>query len=491
MTLQLGGILASIEQSLASGQANPARVASAKPRLAAVNAPMPANRVASGSARLGIFPTIEEAIAAAYAAFEQYRQCGPSQRQAIVAAMREAGRREAVRLAHDAHNETGLGRAEDKVVKNNLVVEKTPGTEDLEPETHTGENGITITEFAPYGVIGSITPTTNPTSTIINNSIAMLAAGNAVTFNVHPSAKMCSFDTIHILNQAVCQAGGPDNLITAVGEPTMESAKTLMNHPSIALLLVTGGPGVVAEALKSNKKAVTAGPGNPPAVVDETADIERAGKDIVRGASFDNNVICVDEKTTIAVTSIADQLLQSMQRHGAYLLPAEHLAKLEQGLFPKGMQSGKRNTVNPKWVGKNASWILSQIGVQVDESVKLVLIDVPNDHPLVWSEQLMPVMPFTRVANFEQAVDLAVKSEHGYRHTASIHTKNISNITTMAKAMNCSIFVANGPNFSGLGAGGSGFTSFSIASPTGEGLSRPRTFSRLRRIAIVGDLYIN
>lgn len=445
---------------------------------------------AESGARQDGFGDVDEAVAAARAAFETFNARGLESRRRIIEAIRAACREHAERLAIEAERETGLGRAEHKTVKNQLVTERTPGPEDLEPETVTGDDGMTITEYAPYGVIGSITPSTNPTSTIINNVISILSAGNAVTFNVHPNAAGVSVDTVDVINRAIVDAGGPDNLVTTVAEPTLESAKALMHHPDVAVLLVTGGPGVVAEALRTSKKVITAGPGNPPAMVDETADVEQAGRDIVYGASFDNNVICTDEKTAIVVESVADRLIRSMEKAGGRLLKEYELRKLERKLFPDGMQSGKRNRVNAGWIGRNANHILADIGIRADDDLKLVLADVPNDHPLVWSEQLMPVMPITRVRDVETGIDLAVGSEHGYRHTASIHSTNVSTITRMARAMNCSIFVANGPNLAGLGAGGEGFTSFSISSPTGEGMTRPRTFSRVRRISMVGSLRI-
>ena len=439
----------------------------------------------------GIHATIDGAVAAAGRAFVAFRDLGLDGRRTIVEAMRAAMLREGERLAYMAHQETGIGRAEDKVVKNRLVTTNTPGPEDLEPEVVTGDAGMMVTEFAPYGVIGSISPTTNPTSTIINNAIAMISAGNAVTFNVHPNAKQVSVENIQLLNRAIVGAGGPPDLITAVPNPTLDSAKELMNHPDVRVLLVTGGPGVVKEALRTPKKAITAGPGNPPAVVDQTADIEQAGRDIVRGASFDNNVICTDEKTTIAVDSIADRLVHAMTANGAYRLKEHELKRLERVIFKEQGPPNKPGLINPAWIGKDAARILAEIGVTVDPAtVRLLVAEVPVEHNLVWTEQMMPVMPVVRVKDVDAAIDLAVRSEHGFRHTASIHSTNVATITRMARAMNCSIFVANGPNFSGLGEGGEGFTSFSIASPTGEGLSRPRTFSRIRRVTVVGALRI-
>lgn len=438
----------------------------------------------------GIFPTINAAVAAASAAFVAYRSMGLDARRTIVEAMRAAMLRHGEHLAYLAHAETGLGRAEDKVRKNLLVTTKTPGPEDLDPQAFTGDGGMMVTEYAPYGVIGSITPTTNPTSTIINNSIAMLSAGNAVTFNVHPGAARVSVENIQVLNRAIVGAGGPPDLITAIASPTLDSARELMAHPDVRVLLVTGGPAVVAEALKTPKKAITAGPGNPPAVVDQTADIGQAARDIVRGASFDNNIICTDEKTTIVVDSVADALVRAMVEAGAHRLKGHELRRLERVIFTRMGGPGRPGAINPAWIGQNASALLGEIGVSVDGDPRLLVAEVPAEHSLVWTEQMMPVMPVVRVGNVEAAIDLAVRSEHGFRHTASIHSTNVDTITTMARAMNCSIMVANGPNYTGLGEGGEGFTSFSIASPTGEGLTRPRTFSRVRRVTVVGALRI-
>lgn len=438
----------------------------------------------------GVYATVDEAVTAARRAFERYRSSGLDSRKGIVEAIRSSMREHNERLAYMARQETGLGRADDKVLKNQLVIERTPGPEDLEPRVVTGDRGMTVTEYAPYGVIGAITPTTNPTSTIINNSIAILSAGNAVTFNVHPSARKVSTENVQLINQAIVGAGGPPDLVTSVAVPTLESAQALMQHPDVRVLLVTGGPGVVKEALRTPKKAITAGPGNPPAVVDQTADIAKAAKDIVYGASFDNNVICVDEKTTIVVDSVADRLVQHMSAVGAYRLKEHELKRLERVIFKELGPPNKPGVINGQFVGKDASVILNEIGVTVGPEIRLVVAEVPVEHNLVWTEQMMPVMPVTRVKDVDTAIDLAVRSEHGFRHTASIHSTNVDAITRMARAMNCSIFVANGSNVAGLGADGEGYTSFSIASPTGEGLTRPRTFSRERRVSVVGALRI-
>lgn len=468
------------------------RVASASDGRPGVALRAEAELSAAAAAELGegVFATIDDAVAAGARAFRAYREMGLERRHAIIDAVRRSMLDHAEQLARMAHQETRIGRVEDKVVKNRLVASKAPGPEDLEVQAVTGDQGMMVTEFAPFGVVAAVTPVTNPTSTVINNTISIVSAGNAVVFNAHPNAKRCSAETVRLINRAIVGAGGPADLVTCVAEPTIESARTLMNHPDVRLLIVTGGPGVVREALKTDKRAITAGPGNPPAVVDQTADVERAGRDIVRGASFDNNLVCTDEKEVIVVDTVADRLVRSMTQNGAYLLKEHELRRLERVIFTELGAPGKPGVMNPSWIGKDAVKILAEIGVQPEREPRLLVAEVNRDHSLVWTEQMMPVLPVVRVGTVDQAIDLAVRAEHGFRHTASIHSTNVETITRMARAMNCSIFVTNGPNVAGLGEGGEGFSSFSIASPTGDGLTRPRTFSRERRITVVGALRI-
>lgn len=418
-------------------------------QLRPVSAPRPAAPpVAQGE---GVHSTIDAAVDAASKAFQAYRTMGLRQRHKIIDSIREAMRSRAAELAQRAHEETGLGRAEDKLLKNLLVTNKTPGPEDLEPHVWSGDQGLTIREYAPYGVIGAITPTTNPTATIINNSIGILSAGNTVVFNCHPNAKKISVQAIRWINQAIQSAGGPPNLVNTVPEPTIESAQHMMNHPRVRILLVTGGPGVVKEARKSAKRSILAGPGNPPIVVDETADIDLAGREMVRGASFDNNVICTDEKEAFVVDSVADELLRAMARNRAYILKEYELRKLERVIFNELGEPGKPGKINPRWIGKNAGVILAEIGVRTDDDIRLVVAEVPEEHSLVWTEQMMPVFPIVRVRDVDQAIRLAVRAEHGFGHTASIFSRDVSAITRMAREINVSIFVANNATLAGLG----------------------------------------
>ncbi len=442
------------------------------------------------AAAAGAFPDVDAAVAAATEAFHQFQATTLEGRERVIAGIRQSMLTHAERLARAAQAETGLGRWEDKRVKNELVARKTPGPEVLRAEATSGDHGLMLMERAPFGVIASITPSTNPTSTIICNTIGMLAAGNAVVFNVHPMAKRVSMDNIALLNEAITAAGGPANLVTGIAEPTIESAQALMQHHGVRLLVVTGGPGVVEAAMHSGKRAVCAGPGNPPAVVDETADIDRAGRDVVRGASFDNNVICTDEKEAFVVAGVADRFLAAMQQHGAVVLTDSQARQMENLVFKQRREAPQSSVVDRDLIGKNAGLILGKIGVSAGDEVRLVVMDVPARHPLVWTEQLMPVFPVVRVSNADEGIDLAASAEGGRRHTASMHSRNIDKLSRMARLMNCSIFVKNGPCYAGLGAGGEGYSSFSIASPTGEGMTGPHSFSRERRCVLVDHFRI-
>ncbi len=438
----------------------------------------------------GVFVTIDEAVEAAALAFRSLEGSTLEKRGAIVASIRESMVESAEDLARHAHRETGLGRAEDKLVKNLLVARKTSGPEVLTPQAVTGDNGLTLTEYAPYGVIGAITPTTNPNATIICNTIAMVSAGNSVVFNVHPNARECSMANIRLLNRAIVRAGGPANLVCCVSNPTIESAQKLMRHRGVRLLAVTGGAGVVREAMTSGKRAICAGPGNPPVVVDATADLELAGRQVVAGGSFDNNIVCTDEKEVIAVDSIVDDLLRQMERAGAYLLDAAELRRVERVIFTENRGPGRSSIVNKDVLGKNAAVILAAAGIEVRGNPRLAVARVANDHPLVWTEQMMPVMPVTSVPDVDQAIELAKEAEHGYGHSAGMYSRDIEALSRMARVINTSIFTKNGPFFAGLGEGGEGHTSFTIASPTGEGLTGPISFSRLRRCVLVDHFRI-
>lgn len=449
----------------------------------------PAAPVAAGAGEWGVFERLEDAVAAADAAYKRIDTVAI--REQVVAIIRRAARANARRLAEMAVDETGMGRIEDKVRKNLLVADRTPGVECLSPAAMTGDAGLTLIENAPWGVIASVTPSTNPAATVINNSISMIAAGNSVVFAPHPSAKRITQETIQILNKAIAEEVGIHDLMTCVRKPSIEAARQLFTYPGIDLLVVTGGEAVVEAAREiTDKRLIAAGAGNPPVVVDETADIPRAAQSIYNGASFDNNIICCDEKEIVAVDAIADQLKREMVACGAVeisLQQAEAIAKTVLLDYP-----GPNRRPNPKWVGRDAAEIARAAGIDVPSSCRLLLVDAGRDvdHVFARIEQMMPVIPMLRAANFDEAVEWALMFERGLRHTAGMHSTNIENMDRMARQVNTSLFVKNGPHVAGLGAGGEGWTSMTISTPTGEGVTNARTFTRLRRCTLVGSFRI-
>ena len=433
----------------------------------------------------GVFNSINEAVQAARQAYLQWRKVSLAKRIQIIETLREMSRSHASQFAEMAVNETGIGRKECKTNKNLLVADKTPGPEILKPILYSGDHGLTVVERAPFGVIASITPTTNPVATIINNTISILSGGNTVVYNVHPHAQKVSLYTIQLLNRTIVSAGGPNNTTTTIREPTVTSAQDLMKHAGVDLLLVTGGSEVVKFAMQSGKRAICAGPGNPPVVVDETADLEKASWDIINSCSFDNNLVCADEKEVFAVDSIADQLKTNMICNGAYEIHSNDFARLEKVIFNDLGTAGQPGKVNPKWVGQDANKILHEAGFQADSSVRVILVELPVSHSLIWTEQMMPVLPLVRVRNVDEGIEMALKAEHGFHHTAVMHSFNINALSKMARVMDTTIFVQNAPSYSGLGFEGEGYTSFSIGTKTGEGLTTCLTFTRERRCALV------
>lgn len=434
---------------------------------------------------LGIFEDMNDAIESAWTAQKVLAKYSIEGRSKLIEAMRVELRKNVEFLAKMAVEETGMGRYEDKIKKNKLAIEKTPGVEDLKSEVFTGDDGLTLLELSPYGVIGAITPSTNPSETIICNAIGMIAAGNSVVFSPHPGAKNVSIKTVEILNKAIEKVNGPKNLITTVSEPSIEKAQIMMKHEKINMIVATGGPGVVKAALSSGKKAIGAGAGNPPVIVDETADIEKAAKDIIDGCSFDNNLPCIAEKEVIVVDSVADYLIFCMIQNNAYQIKdKEQLKKIEKLILN---EMGKPNK---EYIGKNADYILKKIGIDCDENIRAIIVEVDKDHPFVLEELMMPVLPIVRVKDVDEAIELAVEVEHGNRHTAIMHSKNIDNLTRFAKEIQTTIFVKNGPSYAGIGFGGEGYATFTIAGPTGEGLTSAKSFTRKRRCVLVGGFSI-
>ncbi|MDF2676972.1 MAG: Aldehyde dehydrogenase family [Bacillota bacterium] len=435
----------------------------------------------------GIFDDMEEAIEAAYIAQKNYMSCSISEREKYIKAIRDVIlKKENLELISKlGAEETGMGKYEHKIIKNRLAATKTPGTEDLITEAMTGDNGITLVELSPYGVIGAITPTTNPSETIICNSIGMLSAGNSVVFGAHPRAKGVSVLTVKLINKALEEVGAPANLVTTVYEPSVKNSNILMNHEKVKMIVATGGPEIVKTVMSTGKKAIGAGAGNPPVVVDETADIEQAAIDIIDGCSFDNNLPCIAEKEVIAVEQIADYLIFNMKKSGAYEIKDNVVLKELEKLV-----LNENNGPNKDFVGKSAIYILEKLGINADSDIKAIIMETSKDHPFVQNELMMPILPIVRAANVDEAIDIAIEAEHGNRHTAIMHSKNVDKLTKMAKLIQTTIFVKNGPSYAGIGVGGEGYTTFTIAGPTGEGLTSAKFFARKRRCVLVDGFHI-
>jgi propionaldehyde dehydrogenase len=430
----------------------------------------------------GVFPSPDEAVKAAHAAFVRFQRVSLMQRKAIIQAMREIVIENAQKLAQAAVAETGKGRVSDKVLKNLLVAEKTPGVEFLPNDAYVGDDGLTLEECAPFGVILAITPVTNPTATVINNAISMVAAGNAVVFAPHPSSQQSSLMTVDLLNEAVEHAGGPANLLTAASSATIEAAQELMRHPLIQLICATGGQAVVDASLSCGKRAIGAAAGNPPVLVDDTADPVKAARDIILGHSFDNNMPCTSEKEVIVTAGMADALMNAFRDAGnACVLGPAYLPQLERLVLNE-----KRSGPNSKYIGQNACVILAELGISADEEMRAIIVEVDKNHPFVQHELMMPVLGVVRVRDFADAVDVAVEVENGLRHSAIIHSSNIYHMSEFGRAVNTTVFVKNAPSYAGLGFGGEGHTSFTIAGRTGEGMTTARTFTRIRRCTLVG-----
>lgn len=430
----------------------------------------------------GVFSTPEDAIKAAKEAQTKLVQLGMDKRKEIIDAIRKASLKNAEMLAQMAFEETEMGVADDKVSKNELAANLSPGVDDLNSEAITGDNGLLLIERAPFGVINGITPVTNPTSTIINNGIIMIAAGNSVVFSPHPDAKNCTIKTMTLLNEAIVSAGGPANLMTAVAEPSLRTAKVIMEHPDIDMVVATGGGAVVRAALSSGKKAIAAGPGNPVVIVDETADIPHAAQCIVEGASFDNNLLCIGEKSVFVVNSVADKLIQNMRQQGAQLVNSSELQQITEVIV-------KNNGQNREFVGKYASEILQTAGLNASPNTNIIIAETNADHVLVTEEFLMPIIPIIRVDDFDEAVRGAVATEGGNHHTGIIHSRCTDNITQFAKIINTSIFIVNGASLAG--EGGDSFVAMTVSTSTGEGFTRPIHFTRQRRLTFADAISIH
>ena len=441
----------------------------------------PTAPIGASSTRSGVFSTASEAVAAAKTAQAAFVKLGFAKRREIIEAIKEVSLANAKRLADLAVQDTNMGNAAHKVMKNEGAVTLSPDVDDLISEAISGDLGTLLIEYVPFGVINSITPTTNPTSTVINHAIVMLSAGNAVVFSPHPNARDCTEETMHVINEAIVKAGAPPNLITSVANASLRTAKEIMEHPDIAMLVATGGASVVKAALSSGKKTIAAGPGNPPAIIDETADVQEAAKHVIAGTSFDNNLLCIGEKALFVIESVANETVRELTQNGGHLLNASQREALEAVVTEKGES-------NKEYIGKDATTILKAAGITAPAQTVAIVVEVPADHNFVINEYLMPILPVVRCRDFNEALAGAVRAEGGRGHTAVLHTNNAKRITQFNKTMDCSVVVINAPSYASCGLEGEGFLAMTIAGPTGEGFTRPRTFTRQRRLTIANNL---
>jgi aldehyde dehydrogenase len=443
---------------------------------------LPVNGRPGGS--WGVFPTVDQAVGAAEEAFQAFRKRPLADRDKAVKLIKQICVENAEELGRKELEETKIGRLDHKIAKLNVSIPDIPGVEDLRTLSDSGDGGLTLTDFAPFGVIGAITPVTHSLPTLACNAINMVAAGNTVVFNAHPSGQNIAAEGVRRFNRAIADAIGIENLLTIVHPPTLETAQALFAHRGVRLLVVTGGPAVARAALNSSKRAIVAGPGNPPVVVDSTACLDNAAKSIIFGGAFDNNLLCIGEKQVFAVADIFDRLLETMAQFGGHRLTPGQVEALSKAAFVTG-DDGKPH-VNKDLVGKDPDILARAAGVEIARGTQLLFGETGSDHPFVQEEQMMPFVPFVRVNNVDRAVELARQSEHGFGHTAVLHSRDTAVMQRMGRIMNCTIFVVNGPSTSGLAAPAVG--SFSIAGPTGEGVTTPTTFTRQRRTAVIGSM---
>lgn len=485
-------VLRSIIDDVVRGVLAPDAVVAGAPSPAPAAAPAVARGPSlRADGRFGVFSDMDRACSAAQAAFERLREHGLAGRQRVIDIVKELASAKAEEWGRLEFEETRIGRLAHKIEKLHLV-KLVPGLEWLRPYGLSGDHGITLEEQTPFGVIGAITPVTHSVPTIAGNIIAMVAAGNAVVFNPHPGGARCAATAIRAFNEAIHAALGIENLVCTVVEPSLATFDALCRRECVRLLCVTGGPGVVNAAMKSGKRAICAGPGNPPVVVDGTGCLKKAAADVIRGAAFDNNLLCIGEKQVFVLEAVAARFMTELAAAGAAKLTPQQLDRLTAAAFTRSNDAGgcSHAVVNRELIGKDVSVLARHAGAEVPADTQLLFAETDANHPFVVEEQMMPMLPVVRVKTFDEAVAAAVRSEHGYKHSAIIHSLNVEHMTQLARAIDTTLFVKNGPSVAGLGLGGEGYMNYSIATTTGEGIVTPRTFTRTRRCVMVDNLRI-
>ena len=442
--------------------------------------------------KFGVFQDANEACAAAQEAFLQLKQKGVAARRKIEEIVKSLAEKNAEAWGKLELDETKIGRLDHKIAKLQII-KLVPGVDWLRPDARSGDHGITLEEYTPFGVVGAVTPSTHSIPTLSGNIVNICAAGNSVVFNAHPGASRCAAAAVRAYNEAIYRETGIENIVCVIEKPTLDSFNAICKNENTRLLLVTGGPMVVKAAMMTGKRAICAGPGNPPVFVDDTCCPMRAAKAIIEGAAFDNNLLCIGEKQVFVLESVADKLMQKMSENGAVKLNSAQLDRLTKAAFTfkEGQGGGCAHaSVNKDFIGKDPIVLAQAAGVNIPSGTQLLFAETDANHPFVVEEQMMPMLPIVRVKSVEEGIERSLESEHGYKHTAIIHSHDVENITAMARALDTTLFVKNGPSLAGLGIGGEGYLSFSVATPTGEGITNPRTFTRVRRCVMVDNLRI-
>jgi acyl-CoA reductase-like NAD-dependent aldehyde dehydrogenase len=462
------------------------------------SAPASAGPVGAGAAvrarrgTFGIFRDVGEACAAAHDAYLQLQDQGVDARRKMIRVVKTLVRENAEPWGRLELDETKIGRLDHKIEKLRIV-ELVPGVEWLQPYALSGDHGITHEEYTPFGVVGAVTPSTHSVPTMSGNIINIVAAGNAVVFNPHPAAARCAAAAARAYNEAIFHETGIENIACVIEQPTLETFDELCRHEHVKLLLVTGGPGVVRAAMRIGKRAICAGPGNPPVLVDDTADPRKAARKIIQGAAYDNNLLCIGEKQVFVVETAADALMSGLASQGAAQLTVSQLDALTAAAFTiePGQGGGcAKASVKKDLIGKDAPVLAQAAGAAVPAGTQLLFAETDAMHPFVREEQMMPFVPIVRVRSVEEGIERAFESELGYKHTSLIHSTNVEHMTAMARRLDTTLFIKNGPCMAGLGLGGEGYLSYSIATPTGEGVTNPKTFCRVRRCVMVDNLRI-
>jgi aldehyde dehydrogenase len=451
-------------------------------------------RASAGGARgrFGIFQDANEACAAAQEAFEQLSEKGVAGRNKVIHLIKEISYANAGEWGRIELEETRIGRLDHKIEKLKGL-RSIPGVEFLNPYGLSGDHGIALEEYAPFGVVGAVTPSTHSIPTMACNVISMAAAGNSAVFNPHPGAAKCAVKAARVFNEAIHRELGIENLACMVETPTLESFQAIAQNEHVRLLCVTGGPGVVKAAMQSGKRAICAGPGNPPVLVDGTGCLERAAQCVIFGAAYDNNLLCIGEKEVFVLDSVFDRFMTAMEKNGAVRLNDAQVERLTRAafVFPAGQGAGcPHPVVNRELIGRDPDVLAKAAGLNIASGTQLLFAETTADHLFVDEEQMMPFVPVVRVKSVDEGIAGARKAEHGYRHSAIIHSRDVGHMTEMARALETTLFVKNGACVAGLGNGGEGYPNFSIATTTGEGICNPKTFTRVRRCVMVDNLRI-